>query len=83
MWNNYIRLLLILPIRVYQRCVSPFLPPCCRFYPSCSAYAASAIALHGPARGLWLALRRLLRCHPFNEGGVDPVPPLSSAPKTK
>jgi putative membrane protein insertion efficiency factor len=66
--------LLVLPIRVYQLAVSPLLGPRCRFYPSCSAYAVEALQLHGPLRGTWLAARRLLRCHPWNPGGMDPVP---------
>lgn len=61
-------------LRVYQYAISPLLPPACRFYPSCSEYAVQAIAAHGPAWGLWLGLRRLLRCHPWHPGGVDPVP---------
>jgi hypothetical protein len=65
---------LLLVLRAYQRFVSPLLPPACRFYPSCSSYAATAIERHGPARGLTLAARRLLRCHPLNPGGIDPVP---------
>ena len=65
---------LIGAIRGYQRFVSPALPPACRFYPSCSAYAAKAIERHGPLKGVWLAARRLSRCHPFHEGGIDPVP---------
>jgi hypothetical protein len=65
---------LIAAIRGYQRFVSPALPPACRFYPSCSAYAATAIERHGPLKGVWLAARRLSRCHPFHEGGIDPVP---------
>ncbi len=71
--------LLILPIRFYKRCISPLYPPCCRFYPSCSTYAIEAIERHGPCKGLWLAIRRILRCHPGNPGGFDPVPPLSNA----
>ncbi len=67
--------LLVLPIRAYQLVLSPLLGPRCRFYPSCSAYAVEAITTHGPVRGLWLAGRRLLRCHPWNPGGLDPVPP--------
>lgn len=67
--------LLILPIRGYQRFISPLLPPACRFYPSCSAYAVEALKVHGAARGLWLAVRRIARCHPFHPGGLDPVPP--------
>lgn len=68
------RLLLVLPIRGYQRFISPALPPSCRFTPSCSAYAVEAITRHGALRGSWLAARRLARCHPFHPGGVDPVP---------
>ena len=62
------------PIRGYRRWVSPGLPARCRFYPSCSSYALEAVAVHGAGRGLFLALRRLLRCHPFHPGGYDPVP---------
>jgi uncharacterized protein len=60
-------------IRFYQYFISPLLPPRCRFYPSCSQYALEAIECHGLPRGLYLALRRLLRCHPFHPGGFDPV----------
>ena len=66
---------LVLPIRGYQRFISPLFPPVCRFYPSCSAYAVDALRVHGALRGLWLAVRRIARCHPFNPGGLDPVPP--------
>ena len=69
---------LVLPIRAYQLLVSPLLGPRCRFYPSCSAYAVEALTTHGPLRGSWLAVRRLLRCHPWNPGGLDPVPPRRS-----
>jgi uncharacterized protein len=68
------RHLLLWIIRAYQLLVSPWLGPRCRFYPSCSCYAHAAIEQHGALRGGWLALRRLLRCHPFHEGGYDPVP---------
>jgi putative membrane protein insertion efficiency factor len=60
-------------VRVYQICISPFLIPCCRFYPSCSEYAISAIRSYGPFKGSFLALMRLLRCHPLHPGGYDPV----------
>ncbi|MFD1325517.1 membrane protein insertion efficiency factor YidD [Micromonospora sonneratiae] len=62
------------PIIAYRRWISPALPARCRFYPSCSAYALTAIAQHGALRGAVLAVRRLLRCHPFHPGGYDPVP---------
>ena len=71
---NLAQWVLILPIRVYKLCISPLLPPSCRFYPSCSSYAIQAITLHGPLKGLWLAVTRILRCHPFCKGGYDPVP---------
>jgi putative membrane protein insertion efficiency factor len=61
-------------IRGYQRFVSPALPPACRFTPSCSQYALDAVTRYGVARGGWLAVRRLARCHPFHRGGFDPVP---------
>jgi putative membrane protein insertion efficiency factor len=68
-------LLLVLLVRGYQLFVSPLLGPRCRFYPSCSAYALTAVQRHGALRGSWLAVRRLGRCHPWNPGGVDHVPP--------
>ncbi len=61
-------------IRFYSRAISPALPPRCRFYPSCSAYAAEAIERHGAARGGWLALRRIVKCAPWHPGGADLVP---------
>lgn len=68
------RILLAL-IRLYQRCISAYRPSCCRFYPTCSQYAKQAIEQYGAGRGGWLALRRLLRCHPFSkENPYDPVP---------
>ena len=63
------------PIVAYRRWISPALPARCRFYPSCSEYALTAIATHGPIRGLGLAIWRLLRCQPFHPGGIDHVPP--------
>jgi uncharacterized protein len=65
---------LLAVLRFYQRAVSPALPPRCRFYPSCSAYAVEAIERHGAARGTWLAVRRLAKCAPWHAGGVDLVP---------
>ncbi|MDP9417792.1 MAG: membrane protein insertion efficiency factor YidD [Actinomycetota bacterium] len=66
---------MVLAVRGYQLFISPLLGARCRFYPSCSAYAVQALTVHGGVRGSWLATRRLLRCHPWNPGGVDPVPP--------
>ncbi|HEY1966707.1 MAG TPA: membrane protein insertion efficiency factor YidD [Pseudonocardia sp.] len=66
---------LILLIRGYQLWISPVLPPSCRFYPSCSAYAIEALQVHGAIRGIALTVWRLLRCAPWHPGGVDPVPP--------
>ena len=65
---------LMLPVRAW-RLVSVHLPPRCRFHPSCSQYALEALEAHGAARGSWLAVRRVGRCHPWHEGGLDPVPP--------
>lgn len=65
---------LILPIRFYQRFISPLTPPSCRFTPTCSQYAVEALQKYGPLKGLWLAVRRLLRCHPWGGSGYDPVP---------
>ena len=68
------RLLLGL-IKAYRYLLSPFLGPSCRFYPTCSAYAAEAIDTHGALRGSWFAVKRILKCHPWHPGGIDPVPP--------
>lgn len=64
----------VLLVRLYQAAVSPLLPPACRFEPSCSEYTCGALLAHGFSRGAWLAVKRLLRCHPFHGGGLDPVP---------
>jgi hypothetical protein len=58
----------------YKRLISPLLPSACRFYPTCSDYMREAVEVHGPARGVWLGVKRLARCHPFHAGGFDPVP---------
>jgi uncharacterized protein len=71
--------LLMLPITGYRRFISPLLGPRCRFAPSCSEYALDALAGHGAVRGLWLAIKRIARCHPFHPGGYDPVPPAKPA----
>jgi hypothetical protein len=68
-----VKKILILLIRFYQLAISPLIPPSCRFTPTCSQYAIDAIERHGPIRGLYLAVHRLLRCHPFHKGGYDPV----------
>lgn len=66
--------ILIIFIKIYQKAISPLTPPSCRFYPTCSHYGLEAIEKHGALRGSWLAIRRILKCHPFHEGGFDPVP---------
>ena len=66
--------LLLLPIWIYQKAISPYTPPSCRFTPTCSEYARQALIKHGPVKGLWLAIRRILRCHPWGGSGYDPVP---------
>lgn len=65
---------LLVSVRGYRAWISPLLPPACRFTPTCSAYAEEAVERYGAARGSWLALRRLLRCHPWGGTGYDPVP---------
>lgn len=68
------RKLLTLPIKFYQIVLSPFMASNCRYYPSCSHYSIEAIELHGFFKGAWLAIKRILSCHPWHEGGYDPVP---------
>ncbi|HEY0719666.1 MAG TPA: membrane protein insertion efficiency factor YidD [Gammaproteobacteria bacterium] len=75
--------LLILLIGLYRYGISPFLGSNCRYHPTCSCYAQEAITSHGALRGLWLTIRRVSRCHPWHEGGWDPVPPLNERHKKK
>ena len=70
------RKLIVAILRLYKWVVSPLLPSACRYHPSCSEYMRQAVEKYGVARGLWMGLRRLLRCHPFHAGGLDPVPDL-------
>ena len=66
--------ILLLPIWVYQKAISPYTPPSCRFTPTCSEYARQALLKHGPIKGVWLAIKRISRCHPWGGSGYDPVP---------
>ena len=72
--SGFFSWLLILPIRFYQKFISPLFPPVCRFTPTCSAYAVQALKKHGPIKGLLLAIWRILRCNPWGGSGYDPVP---------
>lgn len=72
--SRFARSAAVTPIRLYQRFISPLLPRSCRFQPTCSTYALTSIERFGVVRGGWLAVKRIARCHPFNEGGYDPVP---------
>ena len=72
--RQFLVVILITPIRFYRTCISPLTPPSCRFTPTCSQYAIEAIQKHGPFKGLYLAVRRILRCHPWGGSGYDPVP---------
>ncbi len=67
------RALTIAILRIYKRWISPVLPSACRFHPTCSEYMLQAVETHGVARGVWLGLKRLAKCHPFHQGGFDPV----------
>jgi putative membrane protein insertion efficiency factor len=69
-----VRTAVLLLLRGYKKFISPLLPPMCRFEPTCSVYTMQAVEKHGVLRGVWLGVRRLVRCHPLNPGGWDPVP---------
>ena len=72
--RTFLSSILLIFIQFYQHSISPFLPPACRFVPTCSQYALEAIQKYGPFKGSWLTLKRLLRCHPWGGSGYDPVP---------
>jgi uncharacterized protein len=72
--KNVIKVLVLTLIQLYRRLISPLLPPSCRYQPTCSAYALEAVEQYGAIAGGWLALKRILRCHPWSAGGYDPVP---------
>ncbi len=77
---RFLRKLFVFPIRIWQRAISPLLPPTCRYSPTCSQYAIEAVHAHGVIKGALLAIWRILRCHPFASGGFDPVPPRRRQP---
>ena len=72
--GNFLKFLLIIPIKFYQIIISPLLGPRCRYYPTCSNYAVQAIEKHGAFKGSWLAFKRIISCHPWGGSGHDPVP---------
>lgn len=72
--GGFMRRIMIFLIKLYQMLLSPFVGQHCRFYPSCSAYSLEAVEKHGAMRGMWLSIKRISRCHPWHEGGIDPVP---------
>lgn len=74
-FRRLVRELALLPVFFYRTCISPMLPGCCRYTPTCSQYAVEAVRVHGIFRGGWLAIRRICRCHPWGGSGYDPVPP--------
>jgi len=77
--DRLFKVFFLLLIKIYQYAISPLLGSNCRFYPTCSSYTKEAVELHGGLKGGWLGLRRILKCHPYNEGGVDLVPPVENA----
>lgn len=72
--KRFLTFLLILPVKFYQGAISPHLPASCRYTPTCSQYAIEALRRYGPAKGLWLTVKRICRCHPWGGSGYDPVP---------
>ena len=72
--SRFFKKILIIMVRFYQMCISPLLGPHCRFTPTCSQYFIEAVEKYGPLKGSWLGIKRILRCHPGNPGGYDPVP---------
>lgn len=74
LWKRILNAPFIFFIRFYQKCISPLKPPSCRFTPTCSQYALEAFRRYGPFKGLYLSVKRILRCHPFGGSGYDPVP---------
>ena len=72
--KDFLKKFFCLPIRFYQRFISPLFPPCCRFTPTCSQYAIESIEKFGPIKGFFLTLKRIIRCNPYSKGGYDPVP---------
>ena len=81
--DRLFRVFFLLLIKIYQYAISPLLGSNCRFYPTCSSYTKEAVELHGGLKGGWLGLRRILKCHPYNEGGVDLVPPIENTQDDK
>ena len=76
--GNIAKQIFILPIRFYQRCISPLLPAACRYTPTCSHYAVEAIQAYGPIKGTWMGIKRIVSCNPWGGHGYDPVPPVIS-----
>ena len=79
MESQLFKRILLASIQLYKKALSPVLPSACRFSPTCSVYAYEAIEMYGPLKGMWMGLKRILRCHPLHPGGFDPVPPRSDA----
>ena len=74
LYSSFMKKIVLVLLRLYQLAISPFLGHCCRFFPTCSEYAKDAVTKHGVLKGLYLAMIRISKCHPFHRGGSDPVP---------